>query len=82
MAYTLKYARDMAVNCSPSSLAAIKREVWGQLVGLTVQEATAQSDSDMVHSLAGADFKEGVSSFLEKRPPNFAPLQRGWATGD
>jgi enoyl-CoA hydratase/carnithine racemase len=82
MPYTLNYARDMAVNCSPSSLAAIKREVWGQLVGLSVQEATAQSDVDMAHSLAGADFKEGVSSFLEKRPPNFAPLQRGWATGD
>jgi enoyl-CoA hydratase/carnithine racemase len=82
MTYTLNYARDMAVNCSPSSLAAIKREVWGQLVGLSVEEATAQSDTDMAHSLAGSDFKEGVSSFLEKRPPNFAPLQRGWATGD
>jgi enoyl-CoA hydratase/carnithine racemase len=82
MAYTLAYARDMAVNCSPSSLAAIKREVWGQLVGLTVEEATAQSDADMAHSLAGDDFKEGVASFLEKRPPRFAPLARGWATGD
>jgi enoyl-CoA hydratase/carnithine racemase len=82
MAHTLAYARDMAVNCSPSSLAAIKREVWGQLVGLTVEEATAQSDADMAHSLAGNDFKEGVASFLEKRPPNFAPLARGWATGD
>ena len=82
MAYTLAYARDMAVNCSPSSLAAIKREVWGQLVGLTVEEATAQSDADMAHSLAGNDFKEGVASFLERRPPRFAPLERGWATGD
>jgi len=82
MSHTLAYARDMAVNCSPSSLAAIKREVWGQLVGLSVEDATAQSDIDMGHSLAGADFKEGVASFLEKRPPNFAPLARGWATGD
>jgi enoyl-CoA hydratase/carnithine racemase len=82
MSHTLAYARDMAVNCSPSSMAAIKREVWGQLVGLTVEDATAMSDTDMGHSLAGADFKEGVASFLEKRPPNFAPLARGWATGD
>ena len=82
MDHTLAYARDMALNCSPSSLAAIKREVWGQLVGLTVEEATAMSDKDMGHSLAASDFKEGVASFLEKRPPNFAPLARGWATGD
>ena len=82
MPYTLAYARDMAVNCSPSSLAAIKREVWGQLVGMTVEEATALTDNDMASSLAASDFKEGVASFLEKRPPNFAPLARGWATGD
>jgi len=36
----------------------------------------------MASSLAASDFKEGVASFLEKRPPNFAPLARGWATGD
>jgi enoyl-CoA hydratase/carnithine racemase len=82
MPYTLAYARDMAVNCSPSSLAAIKREVWGQLVGMTVEEATALTDNDMASSLAASDFKEGVASFLEKRPPKFAPLERGWATGD
>ena len=52
------------------------------LVNLTVEEATELADADMRQSLAGADFKEGVASFLEKRPPNFAPLQRGWATGD
>src|SRR5690349_11072825 len=63
MDHTLAYARDMALNCSPSSLAAIKREVWGQLVGLTVEEATAMSDKDMGHSLAASDFKEGVASF-------------------
>jgi enoyl-CoA hydratase/carnithine racemase len=82
MSFTLDYARDMAVNCSPASLAAMKREVWGQLVGMSVEEATALSDIDMAHSLTAQDFKEGVASFLEKRPPKFAPLERGWATGD
>jgi enoyl-CoA hydratase/carnithine racemase len=82
MAHTLDYARDMAVNCSPASMAAIKREVWTQLVAVTVDEATAMSDSDMVQSLAAHDFKEGVASFVERRPPRFAPLERGWATGD
>jgi enoyl-CoA hydratase/carnithine racemase len=82
MDFTLEYARDMAANCSPTSMAAMKREVWSQLVGLTVEEATAQADLDMAHTLSAADFKEGVASFLERRPPQFAPLSRGWATGD
>lgn len=82
MSYTLAYARDMAVNCSPASLAAIKREVWTQLVGLSVEDATALSDADMAKTLAAPDFKEGVASFVERRTPKFAPLERGWATGD
>ena len=75
MDHTLAYARDMATNCSPTSMATIKREVWTQLVNLTVEEATALTDVDMANSLAAQDFKEGVASFLEKRPPRFAPLE-------
>jgi enoyl-CoA hydratase/carnithine racemase len=72
MSHTLAYARDLAVNCSPSSMAAIKREVWGQLVGLTVQE-TSGNAADILHSLAERRLpRRGVASFLEKRPPNFA----------
>jgi enoyl-CoA hydratase/carnithine racemase len=33
--------------------------------------ASAETDTEMVRSFPSADFKEGVASFLEKRPPRF-----------
>ena len=33
--------------------------------------ATAEADREMVASFATADFREGVASFLMKRPPRF-----------
>lgn len=70
---TLVYARDLAVNCSPASMAAMKKQVYGDLErGL----APALEDANrlMVESLQAPDFIEGVTSFVEKREPNFAPL--------
>jgi len=79
--HTLAYAADMAANCSPSSMAAMKRQVWRHLE-LPLAEATDASNVLMGASLRQDDFREGVRSFVEKRPPRFAPLTRGWATGD
>lgn len=73
MAQTLAYARDLAVNCSPASMAAMKQQVY-QHPQMAVADALAESNSMMVSSLRRSDFKEGVASFLEKRPPSFAPL--------
>jgi enoyl-CoA hydratase/carnithine racemase len=72
---TLEYAHDMATSCAPSSLAAMKRQVYGDLErGL--DEALERANGLMIESLQAPDFVEGVSSFVERRPPRFAPLAR------
>ncbi len=73
MAEARAYALDLAANVSPTSMAVIKKQVWH---GVQNDMATnnSLSDSEMRASLKRGDFKEGVSSFLEKRPPSFAPF--------
>jgi enoyl-CoA hydratase/carnithine racemase len=67
------YAADLAANCSPTSMAIMKRQVLGHL---DTDFATAVADSDalMLDSFARPDVKEGVASYVEKRPAAFPPL--------
>lgn len=70
---TLHYARELASKCSPASMAKMKRQVYADLQrGLA--EALAEADRLMFESFAAPDFVEGVTSFLERRDPRFAPL--------
>ena len=67
------YVRDLAARCSPTSLAAMKRQVYQQLhAGLGPAEREAQAL--MVESFGRPDFGEGVRAFFEKRPPQFDRL--------
>jgi enoyl-CoA hydratase/carnithine racemase len=69
----LTYARELAANCSPASMATIKRQVYGDLErGL--EEAVAGADRLMLASFTAPDFAEGVASFIERREPAFAPV--------
>jgi enoyl-CoA hydratase/carnithine racemase len=70
---TLAYARELAVNCSPASMATMKAQVYAAL-DETLPDALAEADRLMLASFAAPDFVEGVSSFVERREPRFAPL--------
>ncbi len=70
---TLEYAGELASKCSPASMARMKRQVYADLErGLP--EALAEADRLMLESFTAPDFVEGVTSFLERRDPRFAPL--------
>ncbi len=69
---TMAYATDVAANVAPGSIAVIKNQVYNH-PGMALADAMAESNQFMKESLKRPDFKEGVSSFLEKRPPEFAP---------
>jgi enoyl-CoA hydratase/carnithine racemase len=70
------YARDLATNCAPSSMAEMKRQVYTDL-GRGLGPALEEANELMVRSLLGEDFREGVASFVERREPRFAPLAPG-----
>ena len=73
MAHALEYAEDMARNCSPTSWAVMKKQLYGDHA-VSADEATSRSVPLMDASVKRADFQEGVQSYLDKRPPNFAPF--------
>jgi enoyl-CoA hydratase/carnithine racemase len=71
--HTLEYARELARECSPASMAAMKRQVYADY-DRTLPETVADANRLMLESFTAPDFAEGVQSFLERRSPNFAPV--------
>jgi enoyl-CoA hydratase/carnithine racemase len=72
--FAVGYARDLARNCSPSSMATMKRQVYTDLQR-PLADAVADADRLMLESFAKPDFAEGVASFVESREPTFAPVR-------
>ena len=71
--YTLKYAANLARTVSPTSMAVIKRQVYNDW-DKDLFTAHADSVQLMKESLRRPDFREGVASYLEKRPPQFGAI--------
>lgn len=75
MDFTMNYARDLAKDVSPSSMAVMKRQVYGDFTS-TVDQSNADAVRLMAESFGRPDFGEGVASFVEKRQANFPPLAK------
>ena len=70
MEHALEYARNLAVNSAPRALAAMKAQIW-TAIDDCYDEAFAASDHEQDIADKTEDFREGVTSLLEKRPPDF-----------
>jgi enoyl-CoA hydratase/carnithine racemase len=67
------YAHDLARNCSPLAMQAVKAQVaadWTR--GL--EESQDEAVRLVQEPGRRPDFREGVAAFTEKRPPAFPPL--------
>ena len=73
VADAVAYARELAEQCSPWSMATIKAQVLADL-DRDFASAVAAADTLMIDSLRGPDVGEGVRSYLEQRSPVFPPL--------
>lgn len=73
MTRALDYAEDIAGNCSPASMEVIKRQVYGDATR-DVVDATSRAEVLLHEAMPRPDVIEGITSFLEKRPPQFPSL--------
>ncbi|MCP3938784.1 MAG: enoyl-CoA hydratase, partial [Actinomycetia bacterium] len=76
----LDYARDLAANVSPASMATIKHQFRVE-TSMSAEDALVHAEGLMRESLRGADVAEGIGSFLDRRPADFAPLGQGTRFG-
>jgi enoyl-CoA hydratase/carnithine racemase len=79
----LEYARGLAAECSPSSMAVIKRAMY-RSSHMSVGHALEDARRLMRRDFDLPDPKEGVASFRQKRMPQFPPAQPlpGWLAFD
>ncbi len=64
------YIRMLAETAAPESIKIIKAQVYRHL-NMELEASMKESNNWMAASLTRDDFKEGVNSFVERRPPDF-----------
>src|SRR4051794_14097289 len=70
-------ARGFAEGTAPVSVALIRQMMWRMLGASHPMEAHRIDSKAMFHRGRSADVKEGIMSFLEKRPPRFTDTVSG-----
>jgi len=65
-------AQEIAANTSAVSIAASRHMLWRMLGADHPMEAHKADSRGIFHLGQGSDAREGVASFLEKRPPEFS----------
>ena len=64
------YIKMLAETAAPQSIKIIKAQVYRHL-NMELADAMKESNQWMAESLKRGDFKEGVASFVDRRPPEF-----------
>ncbi len=70
------YVTELAANVSPRSMAVMKAQVYRDMY-LPFDVAMRETQVLIEASIEHPDAKEGVLSFLERRPPHFEPWTGG-----
>ena len=73
--YTYNYVRNMISTISPGSLKESKRQIYSDL-HRDVRAAIVESVALVERLVTEPDFAEGVSAFVEKRPPQWGKQTR------
>jgi enoyl-CoA hydratase/carnithine racemase len=63
----------LAAEVAPASMKVIKQQVTAHAVA-SLADAVEESRTLMAHALDSDDFREGVASFIARRPPEFRPV--------
>lgn len=71
LARAREIAAEIATQTSPLSVTLIRHMMWRMLSADHPMEAHKLDSRGVYHLGRGADAREGVDSFLEKRPPHF-----------
>jgi len=74
LAQAKEYIENLAATTAPTSLMVMKQQVYRHLM-MPLGEAMKDTNRLMADSLVRNDFREGVRSFIERRPPQFSGLE-------
>ena len=81
LGHAVEVARDIAAHVAPMSAALCKRLLWDSAMKNYTPRQVASLETQLHHRVMGtADAREGVSAFLDRRPPRFGSrLSVDWA---